>query len=232
MFFFKNTKESIIKIILLFATVYTMFFIISCSNDDINSPIVNPKDSIFFEAPSGTVWNMRNDFGDSAYFKTFDTVLNARFAPVFWDTNKHSCFYIKAIPIRFTYWDGKMKKYEDYALGITDSGYVFATNKNPMINPNYPLEENFYSVLFFISNKEENNSLNTEFILKDSLYLGNDKFYVEQKYAWSRLDLDTFEVVYRANREKFNPYYFSEKFKLAKKTGFISFRGYNLINKI
>ncbi len=204
---------------------------ISCDdNDNTINPNKEPviKKSNFFEVPSGTTWKMQRESGDTAYFIARDTLENVRFAPVFWDTSAVNCINLKTIPIEFVYWEGKMKKREYYALGITDTGFVFGTMNNPMIDKNYILE-NFYSVLFFIPYNEKN--IKPSEIISDSLQYGYNKYYVETKVTWNNIGENQFNVNYKSIREDVDPYKFSEIFTFEKNIGFSEFREYKLLKK-
>lgn len=213
-----------------FIVLLICFVLLSCNNDNnVSSNGQNGqdvKDSTFFVATSGKTWQMKSNIGDSACFISRDTLKNVRFAPVFWDTSLASCFHLEAIPIEFIYWEGNMKRREYYALGITDTGFVFGAKKNPMIDKDYILED-LYSVFFFIPNDE--NKMKAQEVLFDSLQYGASKYYVETKVNWLKLLDNTFRVDYQSKRELVDPYKFSESFTFEKELGFSQFREYKLI---
>lgn len=231
----KNMKQKYLNFTLF---VLFVFSLLSCSLGD-NSVNINNgnNDSIvyLFRAKENLRWKMQNSNGDTAYFQA-GAIDTFSFAKVFWDTIAENRINLPAIPIEFVYWDGKLKKRQYFAFGITDSGYVFAIKTNPMIEPteNYPLD--FYSVYFFIPNKPDENGFTEK--MSENLSYGTTNYLVSTETRWQNLGIifwkeqmqKNWEMNYMSERQIINPKTYIRQFQFLENIGFYKYDGYELVN--
>lgn len=221
------------KILYFILAVFTVYFFISCSSDTPNGVIKKSEQNHLIIAKPNFRWKMVNQNGDTAFFQSGDTLLLS-FANLFWDTAKVNRFEIKAIPIQFVYWEQNIKKRMYFALGVTDTGYVFASTHSPIIS-DYSLD-GFYLKYFFIPNVMndngfvENHSANMQVADKNYKLSTVAEWNNIGKETWKTKQLTVWKVRYTALNETKNPQTYINDFQFIDSVGFYKFMDYILVD--
>ena len=213
----------------------SILFFTSCSEEStVGPPIEPPIDETpkyLFTVETNARWLMKNKNNDTAFFQAFDTTIIS-VANLFWDTSEANRIEMKAIPVRFRYWEGNMRRDIWFALGITDSGYVFCSNRNSVIS-DFPLD-NFYSKLFFIPNEVQNER--REYVY-DEFIIGTSTFRVSAEALWKNIDeifwqekkQKLWRVEYKSTDEMKVPSQYFYDFEFLQDIGFYKYMNYELV---
>lgn len=207
-------------------------FIISCSDDSSTSPVV-VKPQKAFTWNEGDVFILQNSKGELCSLIVRSTQMR-QWAMNFWDTatkvNLNSIIFEKK-----TY-NASIAQYDEFALAATDSGYMFGSANNPLIDKNYQLE--YISYRFFIPH--DFSKVNNESVNKN-MKLGDLAYDVSFSAIWSNAEnvyfpKDTlrksYNVKYSAKRTIYIPGNTGEDYIISSGLGFYRFWDYYLIKKI
>lgn len=123
------------KKLVIISILILVFF--SCK-DNSTEPNGEPSPkSKFFSIEVGELWTYENSSGKEATIRIarFDT---SEWVLSFWDTT--SKIKLPTYHLTYKYLDNSLPRYEDLALALTDSGYVFGTYSHSIVAPNYPTD--------------------------------------------------------------------------------------------
>ena len=211
-----------------------LLLLLSCSDSNVVT-VAEEVTPVFFPIKENFRWKMQKGDRDTAYFQT-GTMDTFSFAKVFWDTVASNRINVSAIPIEFVYWEQNFKKRQYFALGITDSGYIFAMRTNPMIEPteSYPL--NFYSTYFFIPNKSDANNFIEQ--IGDTLIYGTTRYTVSTVTRWNSSEQifwegeiqKKWEVTYMSERQTIQPKTYIKELQFLENIGFYKYNNYELVS--
>ena len=229
----EKNNTNVCKKVFSFILLGFVFHLLACSGDDVSPTHQLPKH--LFTVESNVEWRMKNDNNHTAYFQSLDTTIIS-IANVFWDTSKQNRIEMKAIPVRFRYWEGNLQKNIMFAFGITDSGYVFCADRNNVIS-DFALD-GFYSKLFFIPNDISQNEF-TEYAFEDFPFgittyrvSTETRWINDEEIIWEKDMQKLWKVRYKSTHERKMPTEYHYSFDFLQNIGFYSYMNYQLVEKL